>query len=184
VIISRDLLIDEKNVLKGPSNEENHILIFPESNFSEEDTDGSSTPDMETPNTPTEPGTELLIQDPQSTKINTEGNAGDGPTFEDEQVPEGEQSIEQTEENSKAVKPRRSSRKPIYSKKYKDWRRDLGLLSCNNLPHEPISYNEAVTSDEAHLLKPAIDDEYNSLMKNETWLLTPLPLEERPSRRN
>ena len=32
-----------------------------------------------------------------------------------------------------------------------------------------------MTLDEADLWKPAIDDEYNSLMKNETWLLKPLP---------
>ena len=44
-----------------------------------------------------------------------------------------------------------------------------------NQPHEPLNYCEANTSEKAHLLKPDIDDEYASLMKNETWFLTPLP---------
>ena len=47
-VISRYVLIDEKNVFKGPSNKENHILIFPESNFSEDVADGNSTHDIET----------------------------------------------------------------------------------------------------------------------------------------
>lgn len=110
-----------------------------------------------------------MTQDPQSAEINIENNTVD------EQIPEGEQGIEQTEENLTVVTPRRSSRQPIYTEKFKDWIRDLGLLSCNNQPHEPLSYNEAVTSDEAHLWRPAIEDEYTSPMKNETWLLTPLP---------
>ena len=48
-----------------------------------------------------------MTQDPQSAEINTDENAGDGPSSEGvqisegEQIPEGEQSIEQTEENSK-----------------------------------------------------------------------------------
>jgi hypothetical protein len=36
MVISRDVLIDENNIFKGSSSEERHILIFPESNFSEE----------------------------------------------------------------------------------------------------------------------------------------------------
>ena len=98
---------------------------------------------MESKNTSTEPGTELLTQDPQSAEINTDENAGDGPSSEGvqisegEQIPEGEQSIEQTEESSTAVKSRRSSRQPVYPEKYKELRRDLGLLSCNNQPHKP-----------------------------------------------
>ena len=90
MVISRDVLIDEKNVFKGPSNEENHVLIFPESNFSEDVSDGSSTHDVETSNTSSEPGFELLTQDLQSTEINTDENAGDGPPSEGEQISEGE----------------------------------------------------------------------------------------------
>jgi hypothetical protein len=86
------------------------------------------------------------------------------------------------EENSTLVQPRRSSQQPIYSDKIKNWRRDLGLLSCANQPHEPLNYTEAITSDKAYLWKPAIDDEYVSLMKNETWELTPLPPERKPIR--
>jgi transposase InsO family protein len=177
VVISRDVLIDENNIFKGPSSEERHILIFPESNFSEETTDGSPTPDVETPHLPAEPGTELSTQDPESAEKNTEfeENAEDEQIYGGENIPEGEQNTEQTEENSASVQLRRSNRQPIYSEKFKDWRRNLGLLSCNSQPHEPLTYNEAVMSDVAHLWRPAIDDEYASLMKNETWVLTPLP---------
>lgn len=42
-------------------------------------------------------------------------------------------------------------------------------------PAEPISYTAAITGkDKAHWI-PSIQDEYNSLIKNETWELYPLP---------
>lgn len=39
----------------------------------------------------------------------------------------------------------------------------------------PESYQDAVSSNEAHLWKQAINEEHSSLMKNGTWQLTELP---------
>ncbi|EFX65589.1 hypothetical protein DAPPUDRAFT_264471 [Daphnia pulex] len=128
------------------------------------------------------PEFEQLRNDPEPTNAEREQSPEGEKSLEGEQRPEGEQRLEgeqnlaEMEENSTLVQPRRSSRQPVYSEKFKNWRRDLGLLSCANQPHEPLNYIEAITSaDEANLWKPAIDDEYASLMKNETWQLTPLP---------
>ena len=40
---------------------------------------------------------------------------------------------------------------------------------------KPSSFSEAMESSDAHLWKVAIQEEYDSLMSNETWHLTPLP---------
>ena len=40
---------------------------------------------------------------------------------------------------------------------------------------EPRTYKEAITSEEAELWQSAITEEYDSLMKNGTWILTDLP---------
>lgn len=188
------MLIDENNVFKGPSNEEKHILIFPESDFVEERTDGNPTPDEESSGSTSGPEFEQLRKDPELTNAEREQSPEGEQRPEDEQRPEGEQhsegeqrpegeqNLNEMEENSTLVQPRRSSRQQVYSEKFKNWRRDLGLLSCANQPHEPLNYTEAITSDEANLWKPAIDDEYASLMKNETWELTPLPPGRKPIR--
>jgi len=39
----------------------------------------------------------------------------------------------------------------------------------------PKSYRQAMASDQASEWKAAMDKEIASLMKNETWVLTPLP---------
>jgi hypothetical protein len=53
-----------------------------------------------------------------------------------EQSPEVERDQIIMEENSTLDQLRRSSRQPAYSEKLKNWRRDLGLLSCANQPRE------------------------------------------------
>ena len=91
VVISRDVLIDENNVFKGPSNEDRHVLIFPEPDFSEV-ADSNPTLDEETLGTPSGPGIELLNQDPEPTEKDAESEQSP----EDEQNPVGEQNMEQT----------------------------------------------------------------------------------------
>ena len=39
----------------------------------------------------------------------------------------------------------------------------------------PTTYQEALASEDGHLWAASIQDEYNSLMENGTWVLTPLP---------
>ena len=40
---------------------------------------------------------------------------------------------------------------------------------------EPRTYKETITSEEAELWQSAIKEEYDSLLKNGTWILTDLP---------
>ena len=42
-------------------------------------------------------------------------------------------------------------------------------------PYIPISYKDAMSCPESTLWKPAIQDEYDSLMENATWEIVPLP---------
>lgn len=47
----------------------------------------------------------------------------------------------------------------------------------------PLSYEKALSSEEAHYWRAAIQEEFNSLRENGTWDLTPLP-ERRSTVRN
>ena len=44
-----------------------------------------------------------------------------------------------------------------------------------NIFENPKSYRQAMASDQAAKWKAAMDKEIDSLMKNKTWVLTPLP---------
>jgi hypothetical protein len=56
----------------------------------------------------------------------------------------------------------------------------VGLVSspasASDLPPEPRTFKAAMRSDEASEWKGACDDEYDSLLSNQTWRLTPLPV--------
>ena len=77
---------------------------------------------------------------------------------------------------------RRSKRVPVMTERYKLFK---GLVSTTNEqdghhytaanPSEPLTYQEAITSEQADLWRAAILEEYDSLIKNETWYLTSLP---------
>ncbi len=45
------------------------------------------------------------------------------------------------------------------------------LIEVLNLENEPVSYSEAMASEEKTQWKIAIEEELNSLMKNNTWSL-------------
>ena len=90
-------------------------------------------------------------------------------------IPEPSQTVTQPSETPNR---RRSSRTPIFTDKYKKYRQSI--LSTDQehgsaMIAEPSSYNEAIYSEEATLWKSAIKEEYDSLIQNETWILTPLP---------
>ena len=55
----------------------------------------------------------------------------------------------------------------------------LSALSTDNLTQEPETVSEALNSAEAVKLKKAMDEEYESLIENETWVLTSLPSDRR-----
>jgi hypothetical protein len=49
-------------------------------------------------------------------------------------------------------------------------------------PEEPVTYKGALSSEEAPQWKKAADEEYSSLIENETWTLVPLPPIQTPIR--
>lgn len=61
--------------------------------------------------------------------------------------------------------PRRSSRVPAFIERYRQY---MGMASVVTHYQEPLSYQEALASDEAHHWVPAINDEYRLLMENGT----------------
>ena len=84
---------------------------------------------------------------------------------------------------------RRSSRQPRYSDRYLEYRKFLARQAItfgmpatvqntktNQFqPFEPSTYTEAVTCEDAEQWIPAIFEEYESLMQNDTWSLCALP---------
>lgn len=64
------------------------------------------------------------------------------------------------------------------SKRIENQRRGICLTSTDydeNSLKEPMSYQEAITSQEANQWRDAVNEEYSSLIENETWTLAPLP---------
>nr|GEW31909.1 zinc finger, CCHC-type [Tanacetum cinerariifolium] len=51
---------------------------------------------------------------------------------------------------------------------------------CFNVEDDPKTFDEAMKSQDVAFLKEAINDEMNSIMRNNTWVLTNLPLGCRP----
>lgn len=48
-------------------------------------------------------------------------------------------------------------------------------MNCSIEPTEPSSYKDAMDSEHRESWKKAIEEEYSSLMKNQTWILKPCP---------
>ena len=81
--------------------------------------------------------------------------------------------------------PRRSSRTPVYTERFKQYMGWLSSTTTNRLDSgdsrvttesvEPRTYQEAISSEEAELWRTAIKEEYDSLIQNGTWTLTKLP---------
>lgn len=77
---------------------------------------------------------------------------------------------------------RRSSRTPVFTDRYINYRKTLRLSDQQQegeynsaLVAEPSTYQEAISSEEASLWKLAIKEEYDSLIQNGTWVLASLP---------
>lgn len=51
----------------------------------------------------------------------------------------------------------------------------FALAAAAELTADPVTMTEALSSREAHHWKRAVDEEYASLLKNNTWTLAPLP---------
>jgi len=96
-------------------------------------------------------------------------------------VPDVAPDVPATGQEQSRPGPRRSLRVPVPTEKYREWKESLGLVSLVD-PQEPQTYTEALASDESLLWKTAIDDEYSSLITNETWTLQTLPPDRIPIR--
>lgn len=66
------------------------------------------------------------------------------------------------------------------SKIVSDDERDENLVATLDSGNEPINYKEAIESPDASEWKVAMQDEYDSLMKNKTWVVDTLPLGSKP----
>ena len=62
--------------------------------------------------------------------------------------------------------------RPVRERRQTVWHSMLTILHGHP---EPSSYQEAITSTEAFLWQKAMEEEYNSLIENGTWVLTELP---------
>lgn len=54
------------------------------------------------------------------------------------------------------------------------------LVAANPTAADPLTISEALSSPDADRWKLAMDEEYNSLIKNGTWSLTDLPVGQKP----
>jgi hypothetical protein len=125
----------------------------------------------------------VMEETPSTTELTEELHPGDlrivrelQPDLQ-ENAPRSSSEIQQIE----LAQPRRTSRKPIL--KFENFK---GLISSSGdlsteltktlaEPFEPLSYQQALSCDQADKWKAAIFEEYESLMKNKTWELVPLP---------
>jgi hypothetical protein len=71
------------------------------------------------------------------------------------------------------------------SRRIENQKRGVSFVSMeqyNDHPEEPVTYKGALSSEEAPQWKKAADEEYSSLIENETWTLVPLPPIQTPIR--
>jgi hypothetical protein len=124
-----------------------------------------------------------MEETPSTTELTEELHPGDlspvrglQPDLQ-QNAPRSSSEIQQIE----VVQPQRTSRKPIL--KFENFK---GLISSSGdlsteltkslaEPFEPLSYQQALSCDQADQCKAAILEEYESLMTNKTWELVPLP---------
>jgi hypothetical protein len=71
------------------------------------------------------------------------------------------------------------------SRRIENQKRGVSFVSMEEYddhPEEPVTYKGALSSEEAPQWKKAADEEYSSLIENETWTLVPLPPIQTPIR--
>ena len=57
---------------------------------------------------------------------------------------------------------------------------NLEYSYCYSIEDDPKTYQEAMESRDSAFSKEAIDDEMSSILENNTWVLSDLPLGSRP----
>ncbi|KZS01505.1 putative Importin subunit alpha-2/sw, partial [Daphnia magna] len=78
------------------------------------------------------------------------------------------------DENHKNAPTSANRRYPLRNRKPKVIQ-FMNLMDSNGQPFEPGSFLEAMDCREAHLWRPSVQDEFDSHIQNETWVLVPLP---------
>lgn len=197
VLVSRDIIFDEsvQKVAKSDSNavvNKDFVLINVEESANNHDLKTSAQ----------EPANN--IQDQQRSSTTVHPSDGDTETSTNEAVFEVSDDDEKEDSFNDAVEilpadSRLRDRNKLPKPDYRD-RNSMGLLdedlvsapstsrsqvnSANALMAEahafvsvlePQTYNEALNSSECENWKAAMDDEFNSLQRNKTWVLTKLP---------
>ena len=203
LVISRDVIFEEEAVMKfeGSDNvkEEDYFLIFPN------DGDSAPTrPDERVPVNQVEGGerrVENLQEDGREVYPQIDRDvyareddqqqpaqlAGQPREDDDDGFPE---EFFHGWETPLADQLRRSQRIPKPNAEYREFRgykSDLPTTSIRSgadkvachptkiFGKQDLTFQEALSSEEGELWKAAMDDEYTSLMKNNTWKLLPLP---------
>jgi hypothetical protein len=172
VVISRDVFIDETNknfpdtdvsvseTLWFPPYETQPEVNLPElANTNNTRVFTQATPELSSP-----------VLSPEQMETETESSTD--PVEETRPceiipVPNFDPDVPAVVQEQSRPEPRRSLRVPVPTEKYREWKESPGLVSLVN-PQEPQTYTEALASDDSLLWKAAIDDEYSSLMTNET----------------
>jgi hypothetical protein len=179
VVISRDVFIDETNTnFPDTDVSVSETLWFPPYETQPE----VNLPELANTNntrvfTQTTPELSSPVLSPEQMETETESSTD--PVEETRPceiipVPNVDPDVPAVVQEQSKPEPRRSLRVSVPTEKYREWKESLGLVSLVD-PQEPQTYTEAVASDDSLLWKAAIDDEYSSLMTNETWTLQSLP---------
>jgi transposase InsO family protein len=174
VLISRDVIFNEEKIPLSAESNTDYSLIFPEELEGSPVTEMTSSDSVGTlPTAAINPPKDISMEDtPPTTELNEEPHPGDlspvGGLQPDAQqsTPSSSNQIQQTTE---VVQPRRTSRKPIL--RFENFK---GLVSSSSVstteltkspaePFEPLSYQQALSCDQADQWKAAILEEYESL---------------------
>jgi hypothetical protein len=200
IVISRNVIVDEQNQSlkdeKVPTTTP-FDLFFRQDSTEDPKTDGCTNADRQTADDKQE-------QSESSTTM-TEDTAVETPHTEEdaaqaEETSNNEEPAAQAEETSNNEEPdpteeiagqptaeipttkRKSSRTPVFSEKFLEWKRSLSKNKENKSTSfgmevtstiltekpEPRTYKEAMESEDAEKWKSATEDEYKSLMANLT----------------
>lgn len=200
VEISRNVIVDESNGLlheeKQNKTSTPFDMIFTTENLEDniQHMDAITTTSGE-PDETTRAITGTEEENQAEEMASTEAETAEQPISNEETCP-AETLTDRNQDATTSTSParRKSSRVPVFNEKFLEWRRSIlkpmqnqenkhsssGMGAILTLPIEnlePKNYKEAMESQEASLWTMAIEDEYKSLISNQTWVLVKRPIE-------
>ena len=161
LITSRDVIFDEQGTDKlaeapattAPAKEEASFTLGGDSHF--------KAPGDATPTVPAREPPPSIVQD-TDTACQSDADNGESDDTTDERQPP-----------ARPDRPQRDARPPArYADQYGKAHTAANIAFT---PDEPTTVDEALNSPDAALWQEAMDEEYESLIENGTWKLTPLP---------